>query len=70
MPPDTWHLTPGTCFSPEDRLILLLCRGHLTPELEAEARQLLLQPSAESRRPVSEFRNPQSAIVSTLDVGG
>jgi len=61
-PLDTWRLTPGTCFSPEDRLILLLCRGHLTPELEAEARQLLLQPSADSRRPLSEFRTPQSEI--------
>ena len=43
----------GLC--PEDRLLLLLCRGRVSADQEAEARQLLLQPAA-------SVRNPQSAI--------
>jgi hypothetical protein len=58
MPPDTCHLTPGTCFSPEDRLLLLLCRGRVSADQEAEARELLLQPAASSLQPAVSGPQP------------
>ena len=59
LQPTAYSLQPAAC--PEDRLILLLCRGHLTPELEAEARELLRPPSAFCLPP-SAFCLPPSAL--------
>jgi len=57
LQPTAYSLQPAAC--PEDRLILLLCRGRVSAEQEAEARELLRQPSASVRNPQSEIRNPQ-----------
>jgi len=57
LQPIAYSLQPAAC--PEDRLILLLCRGRVSADQEAEARELLRQPSASVRNPQSEIRNPQ-----------
>jgi hypothetical protein len=59
LQPTAYSLQPAAC--PEDRLLLLLCRGRVSAEQEAEARELLLQPSAFCLPP-SAFRLPPSAF--------
>ncbi|MCX6619277.1 MAG: nucleotidyltransferase family protein, partial [Acidobacteria bacterium] len=56
LQPTAYSLQPAAC--PEDRLLLLLCRGQVSAEQEAEARQLLLQPAVSSPQPTAYSLQP------------
>jgi len=56
LQPTAYSLQPAAC--PEDRLLLLLCRGQVSADQEAEARELLLQPAACSLQPVVSSLQP------------